>query len=386
MGAIMKQLMSLVKGAVFTASCLLAGGAQAEEIRIGALLETSGPLASLGQPTFEGAQLAVDQVNAEGGIDGKEVVLININSESDNTRTVMGLRRLLSQENVVALIGPSSSGSNYAVVDAVERAKVPMIANGASLGIVSPLEKRRYTFMAPLTDAAVQTVMLADMREHGITRIGIINSDVAFGTSGYDSLTRQVADYGIEIVGHETFANGDTDMTTQLTRLRASDVEATVLWATGPALAIATRNHRSLGIDSPLYLTHAANDFNYLELSGPAADGIRLPSSSLYVAESLPSDDPQKAVIIDFIDAYESKYGRIPATFAGNGYDSARLLMTAIEKVGTDSQAIRDALESETDYIGVTAHYRYSPTDHFGAQVGSVRMMTVKAGQFELAN
>ncbi|KEA64449.1 Leucine-, isoleucine-, valine-, threonine-, and alanine-binding protein [Marinobacterium lacunae] len=380
----MKSLKHVVTVSALMASCLLAAAAQAEDIKIGALLETSGPLASLGQPTLEGAQLAVDEVNAAGGINGDKVVLVNINSESDNTRTVMGLRRLLSQEKVIALIGPSSSGSNYSIVDAVEHAKVPMIANGASIGIVAPLDKRRYTFMAPLTDVAVQSVMLAEMQKQGIKRIGILNSDVAFGTSGYDGLAGQVADYGIEIVGHETFSQTDTDMTTQLTKLRADEVDAIVLWATGPALAIATRNHRALGIESPLYLTHAANDFNYLKLAGEAANGIRLPSSSLYVADSLPNSDPQKPVIQAFLNAYDSKYGHTPATFAGNGYDSAHLLMEAISKAGTDPAAIRDMLENQTQYTGVTAQYRYSPSNHYGAQVGSVRMVTVNDGQFEL--
>ena len=154
----------------------------------------------------------------------------------------------------MAIIGPMSSGSVFAVADTIERARVPMIANGASRGIVQPPENRTFMFLAPLTDVVVQGVMFKDMQAKGIKRIAVLNSDVAFGTSGRDSLEKAAGQYGITIVAKETFGNADTDMTPQLTKIRASDAEATVLWATGPGLAISTKNHRALGIKTP----HAA--------------------------------------------------------------------------------------------------------------------------------
>jgi branched-chain amino acid transport system substrate-binding protein len=357
----------------------------AQEIKIGGLLETSGFVASLGQPGLDGAQLAVDQVNAAGGINGRKVALVNVNSESDNTKTVSGAKRLLEQDNVVAVIGPMSSGSAFAVADTMERAKVPMIANGASRGIVQPPETRKFMFLAPLTDVVVQSAMLRDMQAKGIKRIAILNSDVAFGTSGRDSLEKAVGQYGITIVAKETFGNADTDMTPQLTKIRATDAEATVLWATGPRLAISTKNHRALGLKTPLYLAHSANDFNFLRLAGDAANGVLLPSSKIYVTDSLPAGDPQKPVVERFVREYEKKYGKPPATFAGNGYDAAMMIMDAIRKVGTDPAKLRDAIESTKDYVGVTAVYAYSPADHYGTKPESVVMLSVKDGKFVLA-
>ncbi|GAA5231874.1 ABC transporter substrate-binding protein [Verticiella sediminum] len=378
--------MTIWKPTLFALLLGLCATASQAQIRIGGLLETSGPIASLGQPTLEGAQLAVDQVNAAGGIDGQQVTLVNLNTESDNTKAVSATRRLLSQEKVSAIIGPSSSGSNFAVVDAIERARVPLMANGASRGIVLPAEKRRYAFLAPLTDMVVLSVMLDDMKAQGVSSLALLHSDVAFGTSGRDTLQQLVKERGMTLAAVEVFGSADTDMTPQLTKIRGSGAQATVIWATGPGLAIATRNHRALGIDSPLYLTHAANDFNYLRLAGDAANGIRLPSSKIYVTDSLPADDPQKPVLERFVKEYQQKYGRMPATFAGNGYDSAMLLMQAIKAAGsTDAPAVRDALEGTRDYVGVTAVYSYAPEDHFGTQPSSVRMLTVKDGAFALA-
>lgn len=271
----------------------VAAAAAEPAIKIGGLLETSGFVASLGQPALQGAQLAVDQVNAAGGIQGRQVELVNLNTESDNTKTVSALRRLVSQERVVGIVGPASSGSNFAIVDAVERAKVPMIGIGATRGIVLPAEKRRYAFLAPLTDVVVQTVMLQDMKRRGIAKIAMLHSDVAFGTGARDTLQKLVKAYGIELVATEVFGNADTDMTPQLTKIRGTDVQAVVVWATGPGLAIAAKNYRALALKPPLYMTHAANDFNFLRLAGEAANGILLPSSKIYVTQELPASDPQ---------------------------------------------------------------------------------------------
>lgn len=355
-----------------------------ETIKIGGLLETSGPVASLGQPGLEGAQLAVDQVNAEGGIDGKMVELVNVNTESDNTKAVTAVKRLLGQK-VLALVGPMNSGSSFAILDTVQRSKTPMISNGGSRKIVLPPEEKPWVYLAPLTDVLVQSVMMEDMKAKGITKIALLNSDSPFGTSGREQLEAHAADYGLEIVDAQAFGNADQDMTPQITKIRGSEAEAVVLWSTGPGQAIAVKNYRQLGVDKPLYLSHAANDFNFLRLAGDAADGIFIPSSKLYVTEDLAEDDPQKAVIETFVKDYEEKYGHPPATFAGNGYDSAMMLMGAIREAGADKDKLRDAIEGLTDHVGVTAVYTYGPDDHFGAKADSVVMLSVDGGKFILA-
>lgn len=379
--------MSPLKGiaAAFAAVFLAAPLAHAQDIKIGGLLETSGFIASLGGPGVDGVNLAVEQVNAAGGINGRKVQFVNVNSESDNTKTVSGAKRLIEQEKVVAIVGPMSSGSAFAVTDTVERAKVPMIANGASRGIVLPPEQKRYSFLAPLTDVVVLGVMLKDMQAKGIKKIAMLNSDVAFGTAGRESLEKSAAAAGIAIVAKETFGNADTDISPQLTKIRGSDAEATVLWATGAGLAIATKNHRSLGIKTPLYLAHSANDFNFLRLAGESANGILLPSSKIYVTSALPASDSQKSVVEGFVQAYEKKYGKPPATFAGNGYDAAMMIMQAVRKAGTDPEKVRDAIEGIRDHVGVTAVYSYAPADHFGTKPESVVMLTVRDGKFALA-
>jgi branched-chain amino acid transport system substrate-binding protein len=366
--------------------CLAAATAQAQEsIKIGGLLETSGNVASLGQPGLEGAMLAVDQINAKGGIGGKKIELINLNTESDNTKTVIAAKRLLEQDDVVALVGPMNSGSSYAIIDIVQRANTAMISNGGSRGIVLPPADKKWIFLSPLTDVLVQSVMMADMKKRGITKVALLHADSPFGTSGRDQLEKNAASFGITLVSQQSYGNDDKDMTPQLTKIRAADPQAVVIWATGPGQAVAVKNYRQLGLTQPLYLSHAANDFNFLRLAGESADGVLIPSSKIYVTDSLAADDLQKPLLEEFVRDYRTKYGKPPATFAGNGYDAVMMIAEALRKTGPDRTKLRDAIEATRDHVGVTAVYTYGADDHFGAKADSVVMLTVKDGKFALA-
>ncbi|MGI9335953.1 MAG: ABC transporter substrate-binding protein [Gammaproteobacteria bacterium] len=375
-----RVIATLLIGAVFAGHA-----AHADTIKIGGLLETSGFLAALGNAGLEGAQLAVEQVNNGGGIDGKKIEFINLNTESDNTKAVTNARRLIGEE-VVAIVGSMNSGSSYAIIDMVQRAGVPVVANGASRGIVLPASEKKWFFLAPLTDVLVQGVMMDHMKAHGVSKIALLNADSGFGTSGKDQLMKHAPDNGFQIVAQETFGNSDKDMTPQLTKIRETGAEATVIWATGGGQAISTKNYRQLGIEVPLYLSHAANSGKYIELAGAAANGVIFPSSKIYVAQTLPDDDPQKKVNLEFLAAYEARYDKSPMPFAGNGYDAMMIIVNAVKKVGTDRAAIRDAIERTSGYTGVTAVYSYGPDDHFGASENSVIMLTVKDGDFAIAD
>ncbi|MFH1345536.1 MAG: ABC transporter substrate-binding protein [Pseudomonadota bacterium] len=356
-----------------------------ETIKIGGLLETSGPIASLGQPGLDGAMLAVEQINAKGGIGGKKLELVNLNTEGDNTKAVTAAKRLLEQNDVVALVGPMNSGSSYAIIDTVQKASTAMISNGGSRGIVLPPQDKKWIFLSPLTDVLVQSVMMADMKRRGVKNIALLNADSPFGTSGREQLEKNAASFGITIVAQQAYGNDDKDMTPQLTKIRSANPDAVVIWATGPGQAIGVKNYRQLGLTAPLYLSHAANDFNFLRLAGGAADDILIPSSKIYVIDSLKESDPQKTGLSSFVRDYQAKYGKPPATFAGNAYDAVNMIAEAIRKVGPDRAKIRDAIEGLKDHVGVTAVYSYGADDHFGAKSDSVVLLTVKGGKFALA-
>lgn len=379
--------MSMLK-TLAVALALMSGAASAqttEPIRVGAMLETSGVLAALGNQGLEGANLAVDQINAKGGINGRKLELVHVNTESDETKAVTAARRLIDRERVVGLVGAMNSGSNMAIIDTVQRASMPLVSNGAARAIVTPAAERRFIFQAPLNDVLAIGVIIKHMKARGIERIALINADSAFATSGRGQWERMAPEAGLKIVIQQTYGNLDQDMTPQLTNIRGANAQAVVLWATGPGQSIVAKNYRQLGITLPLYASHGAADFNLIRLAGEAANGILFPSSKIYVADSLPDSDSQKKLIQQFVADFQARHNRLPATFAGNGFDAVRILAAGIEKGGTQPAAIRDAIEGLKNFPGVTGTYTYSPTDHFGINEDSVVMLTIADGKFALA-
>ena len=379
----MKNWVSVI-GAAFL---VLASNAYAEEkIKIGSLFETSGFLAFLGNQGLEGANLAVEQINSAGGVHGKKIELTNFNTESDETKAVIGVKKLIERDKVVALIGAMNSGSTFSIIDIVQRHKIPIVSCGASRAVSTPVEKKKWIFQAPLTDVLVINVLIDHMKKRGISKIGLLNADSGFATSGRKQWERIAPKRGIKIVIQQTYGNKDPDMTPQLTNIRAnSEVQAVVQWGTGKGQSIVAKNYRQLGIKHQLFYSHAASDPNLIKLAGSAANGIIFPTSKMAVVDELPDSDPQTAITKKFVTGFKAKYGRGPATFAGNGYDAMMMLAAAIKRAGgTDPAKIRDAYEQTTNYPGVTSVYTYSPKDHFGAQPSGVALLTIKDGKQRL--
>jgi len=346
------------------------------------MFETSGNIASLGNQGYEGAQIVRDQINKSGGINGRPIELVQINTESDETKSVTAVKRLLERENVVALIGPHNSGSNFAIIDTVQRAQMPMISNGTSAQIGSPAADKKWIFMSQVTDAVVVGAVIDYMKKHGIKKIGLLNADSAFAQSGREQWELLAPKLGLQLVIHETFGNSDQDMTPQLTKIRAADVDAVIIWAAGPGQAIAVKNYRQLGIDKPLYTSHGCVDPNLLRLAGDAINGIVCASSKIAIAQDLPDNDPQRAGLLQFIADFHAKHGRNPSMFAGNGADSLKMLADSIRNGGTSAEKIRDNLEGLKNFVGLNYMFSYSPQNHFGVESTSLAMMTVKDQKF----
>ncbi|MFM9887780.1 MAG: ABC transporter substrate-binding protein [Burkholderiales bacterium] len=373
----------LLLGAVLIATGFGVGAQTKAPIRIGAMFETSGNIASLGNQGYEGAQVVLDQINKAGGVLGRPIELVQINTESDETKSVTAVKRLIEREKVVALVGPHNSGSNFAITDTVLKAKLPMVTNGTSMQIAIPPREKPYIFMAQVTDATVIGVVIEHMKRQGISKVGLINADSAFAVSGREQWERLAPPAGIKIVIQETFGNSDQDMTPQLTKLRSSDADAVVIWAAGPGFAIAVKNYRQLGINKALYTSHGCVDPNLARLAGDAINGIVCASSKIAIWQHLPDSDPQKAGLKSFVDGFQAKFNRAPSMFAGNGADSLLLVTKAIEKAGgTDPQKIRNALEEMKNVVGLNYVFSYSPDNHMGIEAASLGLMTIKDQKF----
>ncbi len=372
---------------------LLAGqpAAAQEPIRIGALLALSGPDASIGTPAQLVTRMVVDKINKEGGINDRPIQLVLGDTQGDPSRTVMEAGRLVEQEKVIALIGPTSTDTGMAVKPYIEEtAEVPvlMIAEWDSMIAGEKCGSSLWTFKIPHRTSVAVSKVYGYLKAENLSRIAVLTASDGFGKEGFLWLERLVGDFGLTISARESFNVTDTDMTPQLMKVRESGAQALICWATGPSGAAVAKNLRRLSLKIPLIQCHRQSNPHYIELAGDAAEGSIMPSTKLMVVDQLPENDPQKAVIRDFLNLYEgtSQYHKEypPDTHSGYAWDAVYLLANAIREGGTDPAGIRNTIEQTKGYVGVSGIYNLAPGDHNGLGTDSLVMVRVEKGKWVL--
>ncbi len=382
----------LMGGVLFWAALWGASGASAEEpIKIGAFFDLSGPAATIGTPTKLVAQMVVDKINKEGGINGRPLELVIGDTEGDPTKALMVAKRLVEKDQVAALIGPTRTGTGMAVKAYTEKAKIPTIMTVGGDPVIAggKFGPFRWTFKTPQRTSVAVKKVYAYLQEKGLARVALLTATDGFGKDGLDWLKRLAPEYGIEIAASEAFDVADTDMTTQLTKIRNTGAQALICWTIGPAGARVAKNVRQLALTLPLIQCHGQPDPKYVELAGAAAAGSLMPSTKLMVADQLPDTDPQKAVIQEFIHLYKDVYQydrQYPInTHSGYAWDAIMMLANAMRQVGTDREALRAAIEETKGYVGISGIYNLTPEDHNGLGTDSLVMVKVVDGGWQLA-
>jgi branched-chain amino acid transport system substrate-binding protein len=332
--------------------------------KIGGIFAITGPASFLGEPERNSMELLAERINAEGGINGHPIELVIYDTEGDATKAVLNTNKLIEKDNVLAIVGPSRSGTTLAVMPIVEKARVPLISCAASVKITTPV--KQWVFKTPQTDVMAVAKIYDYIKGQGIEKIAILTVSNAFGDSGRQQLLEQAAGYGYEIVADERFGPKDTDMTPQLTKIRALKPQAIICWGTNPGPAVVAKNMQQLGIEIPLYQSHGVASKKFIELAGEAADGIILPTGKILVAGDLPESDPQKEILQKYITDYEAKYNMAVSGFGGYAWDGLQILAQALEKAGNDRAKIRDEIEKIDGYVGISGIFRFSPQDHNG--------------------
>lgn len=373
--------------AIVTTACLLcistvSAESGKEPIKIGGVFSVTGPASFLGDPEKKSMELAIDMINEAGGIDGRMLEAVIYDSEGDPSRAVRNVQRLITRDNVTAIVGPSLTPTSLAVIPVVERAQIPLVSCAAGNRITDPIKP--WVFKTAQSDIHAVASIYGHMQEKGLKKAAIIIQSDAFGESGRDQLIEQAGDFGIEIVAQENFGIRDTDTTAQLTNIRRADPDAIICWGTNPGPAVVARNVEQLGIDVPLYNSHGVASPRFIDLAGDSAEGIMLPTGRILVADLLPDDDPQKEVLQNYIAAYEDRFGETASSFGGYAFDGINLLAGAIKGTNGDKQQIRDNFEKIQDHVGISGTFNFSETDHNGLAPDAFVMVRITDGDWEL--
>ncbi|ROQ93224.1 ABC transporter substrate-binding protein [Desulfosoma caldarium] len=357
-----------------------------EPYKVGAVFAITGTASFLGEPEKKTAEMIRDEINSQGGINGHPLELIIYDDESDATKSILAVKRLIKTDQVPVIIGPTQSDASLAVAPIAEAARVPLISCAASYKIVEPVAERHWVFKVAGSDKHVVGKMYDYMKAKGISKIGIMTASTGFGASGREELLRLAPEYGITVLADERYGPKDTDLTAQLTKMREAKVEAIVNWSVGPTQVLAVTGWRDLKMENiPLFQSHGFGSRKNLELAGAAAEGVLLPLARVNVGPLLPDSHPQKKVIMAYTEAYEKKYKEPVSSFGGHAWDALHLAVAALKAVGPDSAKIRDFLENTKGFVGQHGIFNFSPQDHNGLSKDDLEMVVVKNGDWALA-
>jgi len=351
-----------------------------ETIKVGAILAVTGPASFLGGPEARTLEMLAEEINAKGGINGNEIELIIKDTGASPEKAISFAKQLIEEDKVFAIIGPSTSGETMAIKNVAEEGKTLLLSCAAAEVIVNPVAK--YVFKTPQKDSFAAIKIFEEMKKMGIKKIGVVTGNTGFGNAGKQQLESLAPEYGIEILISEVYDKKATDLTAEVTKLKAKNVQAVVNWSIVPAQSIVAKNMRQIGMNVPLFQSHGFGNIKYVEAAGAAAEGIIFPAGRLLIADVLPDDNPQKAVLLKYKKDYESKYKEEASTFGGHAYDAFMILVKAIEKAGTDREKVRDAVENLHGFVGTGGIFNFSPKDHNGLDLNSFEMLTVKDGKF----
>ncbi len=367
---------------------LFAAGTQEEAagkapIKVGAILAVTGGASWLGAPEAKTLQMLLEQTNNEGGIDGHEVELVIKDSQASAEKAISFAKQLIEEEQVLAIIGPSTSGESMSIKDICQAGQTILLSCAAAETIVDPVAS--YVFKTPQKDSYAAVRIFETMQAMGISKIGVVVGNTGFGNGGKAQLEKYAPEHGIDILIAEVYDRTATDLTGVLTKLKARGVEAVVNWSIVPAQSIVAKNMKQLGMEVPLFQSHGFGNIKYVEAAGEAAEGIIFPCGRLLVADVLPADHPQKDLLSAYKSGYESRFGEDASTFGGHAYDAFIILKAAIEKAGSvDKDEVRAAIENLQGVVGTAGVFNLSASDHNGLGLDSFEMLTVKDGKFVL--
>ncbi len=376
----MKKLLQIVAVGFALFSTTLTAG---DTIKIGAIVAATGPASFLGDPELKTLKHYTAKINAAGGVNGKQIELVAYDTGANPKKAVTFTKRLLHKDGVVAIIGPSTSGETMAIIPMMEKAGVPLVSMAGAVAIINPVKKNIFKIVA--TDRMACQRIMQDLKERKLTNLALISGSGGFGKSMRKQCKEVAPDYGIKIVADETYGKKDTDMTAQLLKIKnTAGVQAVLNPGFGQGPAIVTKNYAQLKLAAPLYQSHGVASKKYIEIAGAAAEGVRLVSPPVVVADKLDDSHPVKKTALTYKNEYEKATGSQVSSFGGHAYDALYVITNAIKAArSADPKKIRDEIEKTQNFAGVDGMVTMSPTDHLGLDTKSgMVLLDIKGGDW----
>lgn len=378
----------LFKKAVSTLllSAACASLAQAE-VKVGVITSSTGPIALVGLPQKNSVPLLPTQAGDQ------QVKYIALDDGSDPTATVKALKKLISEDNVDAIIGPSGSPNAMGVIQFAAEAGVPLLAPVGTAAVVLPMnEQKKWVFKTTQNDDLIAKALVDNMVAKGVKTLGFIGTADPYGENWSKVMGAMAAEHGIKVVANERFQRQDTSVTGQSLKVLSARPDAVLVAAPGSSAVMPQTTLFDQGYRGQMYQTHGAALPDFLKLGGKKVEGTILAASLMLVLDEVPDSHPSKQVAADYIAAYEKLNGSKPATFGANTFDAGLLLQHAIPTAAAKAApgtpefraALRDALEQSHELAATQGVYNMTPEDHSGFDERGRELIQVKNGNWTL--
>lgn len=377
---------SILKRTLLAASLVAAHLAHAQDIKLGYNGDLSAsPSAQSGHAAVQGMQAAIDDINAAGGVlGGRKLVLVTRDDLSQPPKSIQNMSDLIDNEKVVAVFGPTNSGNAMAWKHIPNQKKIPVLGNvGSGTDITKPMAPGadNYMFRVSMVDRDQVGALMAYVKKNPAAKaVGLMAETTGYGQGGLKDMQEIAELQGIKIVATERFAVADTDMTSQLNKMKAAGVDTVVVWAQGTPIAQLIRSMEKINY-FPLTLTSwAADNITFYDAAGKA-----LADKPIFMRTVSEAKTPVQQKLYDRIG---SKL-KAPSSFsfALHGYDSVQLLAAAIRQAGnTDGTAVKNALEDlRTPVAGVLKTYNkpFSKTQREALTAGDFVWIKWKDGTLQ---
>jgi branched-chain amino acid transport system substrate-binding protein len=360
----------------------IAEAAGKEPYKIGAVLPLTGPVSWLGGLADEGTKLKVEMINKAGGVNGQPLKLITYDSQSKPEEANMVAQRLITRDQVVAIIGDGSVPIAAPVFALGNQKKIPVFF---ACGYAIDTQKEPFSFnQSHPTEFAVARPFKY-FNEKGMTKVAFLMVVGSLGELGSRIGNKVAKEYGITVVGEEKFEAQATDVTPQLAKLRGLKPDVIFSFTTGEPAAMIARNMAQVNMTIPLLVSHGNASPGFLKMVADLPTIIIVPSGKITVVDQVPDSDQAKKVLQAFNKLYMERF-KAPATYyAGQSADGVALIAEAlrIAKSG-DPVKVRDALEGIKNFVGNNGVFNMSPKDHQGTRLEDMVNVTIKNGKWEL--